>query len=393
MLTTQSAPAAGLVDRVLGLVPLLRSHNEWVEQNRRIHDESIQEMAEAGVFRMRVPARYSGYETDATTMLDVLAQLARGDGSTAWNASVWAISSWLACMFPDHVQDQVFTTPDVRVCSVLSPTAVGAPADGGLVVNGQWRFMSGALHSQWQVIVAMGPAPDGSQWPIMAMVPMTDLQIVDDWYAAGLKGTGSITTIAKDVFVPADRVLPMVAVLAGQHASDINAQARIYHTPMVPTGCTTFTGVAIGLARAAMESFLERLPERKITYTDYAHQADAPVTHLQVAEASLKIDEAEFHARRLATQVDTKNATGEEWSMAERVGARAALGRAFRLTKEAVQSLRTASGGSSIYLDVPIQRINRDIETLNLHALMHPNTNQELYGRILCGLEPNTLYL
>jgi hypothetical protein len=28
-----------------------------------------------------------------------------------------------------------------------------------------------------------------------------------------------------------------------------------------------------------------------------------------------------------------------------------------------------------------------------LHALMHPATNTELYGRILCGLEPNTLYI
>ncbi|GAB3885222.1 acyl-CoA dehydrogenase family protein [Kibdelosporangium lantanae] len=393
MLTKQSAPATGLVDRVSGLLPVLRSHSEWVEQNRRIHDESLEKLAEAGVFRMRVPTRYGGYETDATTMLDVISEVARGDGSTAWTTAVWAISGWLACMFPDHVQDEVFSTPDVRVCGVLSPTAAAVPTDGGMVVNGQWRFMSGALHSHWQVVIAMGPAPDGSQWPVMAMVPMSDLRIVDDWYTSGLKGTGSVTTIAENVFVPGDRVLPLVAVLAGQHASQTNATAPIYHTPMVPSGCATFSGVAIGLARAAMASFMERLPDRKITYTDYAHQADAPVTHLNVAEAAMKIDEAEFHATRLATKVDTKNAAAEPWSTVDRVGARAALGRVFRLTKEAVQILGGASGGSSIYLDVPIQRINRDIETLNMHALMHATTNQELYGRVLCGLEPNTLYL
>jgi hypothetical protein len=64
-----------------------------------------------------------------------------------------------------------------------------------------------------------------------------------------------------------------------------------------------------------------------------------------------------------------------------------------RLAKEAVDILAGASGGSSIYSDVPIQRIARDIQAVNLHALMHPNTNTELYGRVLCGLEPNTLYL
>jgi len=64
-----------------------------------------------------------------------------------------------------------------------------------------------------------------------------------------------------------------------------------------------------------------------------------------------------------------------------------------RLAKEAVDILATASGGSSIYSGIPIQRIHRDVQSVNLHALMHPNTNFELYGRVLCGLEPNTLYI
>jgi len=58
-----------------------------------------------------------------------------------------------------------------------------------------------------------------------------------------------------------------------------------------------------------------------------------------------------------------------------------------------VDIFNNASGGSSIYNDVPIQRIHRDITAVNLHALMHPDTNTELYGRVLCGLEPNTLYI
>ena len=64
-----------------------------------------------------------------------------------------------------------------------------------------------------------------------------------------------------------------------------------------------------------------------------------------------------------------------------------------RLSKEAVDILATASGGSSIYSDQPIQRISRDINAVNMHALMHPDTNDELYGRILCGIAPDTLYI
>jgi alkylation response protein AidB-like acyl-CoA dehydrogenase len=394
MPSTTIPTRAELVHRAAETVPLLRSNAAWNEQHKRIHEENIEALADAGVFKMRIPVRYGGYESNASTMVEVLAQLGRGDGATAWNCAVWSISNWLACLFPDSVQDEVFATPDVRVCGVLSPTAMATPTDGGVSVDGEWHFMSGSMHSQWQCIVSMAPAPDGENlWPIMAMVPMSDLTVVDDWHTAGLKGTGSVTTIAQGVFIPEERVLPMVAVLAGQHASRINAEAEIYRTPMVPNGCTTFSGVALGIAQAAKESFLERLPARKITYTDYQSQREAPLTHHQVAEAAFKLDEAEFHAQRLAATVDVKNKEATEWKVEDRVGARAALGRTFRLAKESVDTLANASGGSSIYDGVPIQRIQRDMNTLNLHALMHPNTNFELYGRILCGVEPNTMYL
>ena len=60
-----------------------------------------------------------------------------------------------------------------------------------------------------------------------------------------------------------------------------------------------------------------------------------------------------------------------------------------RLAKEAVDILNMASGGSSIYSSVPIQQIERDIQAANLQGMIQPTTNLELYGRILCGLEPN----
>ena len=61
--------------------------------------------------------------------------------------------------------------------------------------------------------------------------------------------------------------------------------------------------------------------------------------------------------------------------------------------KEAVDIYNTASGGSSLYEHVAIQRIQRDVLAVNQHAILHPDTNLELYGRILCGLEPDTVYI
>lgn len=395
MLTTTDVPTREqLVRRVSELVPQLRENAAWSEQNRRIHDDSIDALADAGIFRMRVPARFGGYEADARTLVDVAAEIGRADGSTGWTASVYWIPTWMAGLFPDHVQDEVFATPDVRICGTLSPSAMATPTEGGVVVNGKWGFISGALHAHWQVVVAVQIAPDSEPMPVMALVPLSDLQIVDDWNTSGLKGTGSVTTVAENVFVPADRVLPLGVIMQGQGGvSQANAESAIHRAPLLPVASASSVGAVLGMARAARDTFLERLPERKITYTNYTSQAEAPLTHHQVANATLKIDQAEFHAHRLADLVDAKSAQNAPWSLEERARARADMGAVIRLAKEAVDILASASGGSSVYSEVAIQRIARDIQAVSLHALMHPDTNTELYGRVLCGLEPNTLYV
>ena len=382
-----------LVRRASELVPLLSKHAHWGEDNRRLHPEVVEALGDAGMFKLRRPKRYGGFEVDTRTLTEVGAELGRGDGSAAWVTAVYWIPGWMACLFPDEIQDEVFATPDTRICGTLSPSAMAFPAEGGVVVNGKWHFISGAHHADWQVIIAIQVPAEGEPYPIMALVPMADLLVVDDWNTFALRGTGSVSTVAKDLFVPQSRIMPLPAILQGQHASKLNAESPIYRAPLLPVASASSVGTVLGLGRAARDAFLKRLPDRKITYTEYESQREAPLTHHQVAEATMKIDEAEFHAQRLATLVDAKGVEGSEWKLEERARARADMGWAVRLAKEAIEILANASGGTSIYTDLPIQRIARDIQAVSLHALMHPDTNAELYGRVLCGLGPNTLYI
>ncbi|MEV6829603.1 acyl-CoA dehydrogenase [Amycolatopsis sp. NPDC051102] len=393
MLATTIPAREELVRKASDLIPLLRKHASWAEENRRLHDESIEALADAGVFKFRRPKHYGGYEVDSQTLFEVGTALGQGCGSTSWVASVYWIPTWMACQFPDQVQDEVFSTPDVRVCGTLSPSAMAKPVDGGILVNGKWGFISGAHHAQWQEIIAILVPPDGEPYPVMALVPLSELLVIDDWHTSGLRGTGSVSTVARDLFIPAERVLPLPAVLQGQIASKRNASSPVYRAPLLPVASAASVGTLVGMAKGAQHAFMSRMPERKITYTAYESQRDAPITHFQVAEAANKTDEAEFHAQRLAKLVDTKAEEGTEWKLEERARSRADVGATVRLAKEAIDIYATASGGSSIYSGIPIQRINRDIQAVNQHALMHPNTNAELYGRVLCGLEPNTLYI
>ncbi|GHJ17427.1 MULTISPECIES: acyl-CoA dehydrogenase family protein [unclassified Micromonospora] len=393
MVTVHAPGKTELVKRASELVPLLREKAPWMDENRRIHPDVIEALTSADLLKMRVPTRYGGFESDMETVVDVIAELGRGDGSTAWTASVWAISTWMMGLFPDEVQDEVFATPDVRISGILSPGAVAVPTDGGYIVNGKWSFNSGVQQSTWNTNAAVTPTEDGGMAPVMTLIRNSDLQVVDDWHTSGMRGSGSVTTIAKDLFIPKERVLQMGPVLQGQHMSKLNADSPIFKAPFMPTACATISAPALGLAMGAKDVFLERLPGRKITYTAYENQSEAPVTHLEIAEAVTKIDEVGFHAHRAARMLDTKGAAGEQWTLEERARVRLDLGAACQRAKEAVDILVGASGGSSIYRDVPIQRIQRDVQTLNLHAILHPSTNLELYGRIVCGLGPNTPFI
>ncbi|OKI01274.1 acyl-CoA dehydrogenase [Streptomyces sp. CB02923] len=393
MTLTAVPSGAELVSRAEELVPRLRSHAVWMEENRGLHDDVLGALRESGLLRMRVPLRYGGFESDMRTTVGVISELARGDASVAWTTAVYAISTWMAGLFPDEVQDEIFADPDVRISGILSPTVQAVPVEGGVVLNGRWAFNSGAGHSSWNTCAAVLVDGDRQPQPVMVAVPLADLTVVDDWHTSGLRGSGSVSTVAEDVFVPDTRVLHMGPVLAGRHGSERNSDRPLWRAPFMPTACATVGAPALGMAKAAQEFFTERLPGRKISYTDYESQREAPLTHLQLAEAALRTDEAAFHVFRAADLLDSKAAAGETWTLEERARVRLDLGAVCRRSQEAVDILSSASGGSSVYTDVPIQRIERDMRTMSRHAIIHPNTNLELYGRILAGLNPNTLYI
>jgi alkylation response protein AidB-like acyl-CoA dehydrogenase len=384
---------AELVQRVADIVPVLRANALWGDQHRRLADEVVNAMVEAGVIRMLVPTQYGGYESDMQTIVDVGIQLGRGDGSPAFCATAWWAQCWAVAHFPDSVQDEVFAHPDMPICGTLVPNGKGEITKDGVVVSGEWGFNSGAWHSQWKVLSTLVTNPAGEIEPIAAVVPMTDLEIVDDWDVAGLRGTGSITTVARDVFIPRERFQWLSEVVRQEYGSKRNADSPCYRGPIVGVLSNINTGKQVGLAQAAREAFFERINDRTIQHTNYRTQAEWPITHLQVAEADLKIDEAEYHARRLAALVDHKNYSNEPYTMRERAYCRVAVGRVSQFCHEAVNIYNMASGSGGIYSSMPIQRIQRDIQAISLHALNMPIKNLELYGRVLCGLEPNTFFI
>jgi 3-hydroxy-9,10-secoandrosta-1,3,5(10)-triene-9,17-dione monooxygenase len=378
-----------LVDRAAALVPMLRSRAADAERARRIAPETFDALSDAGVLRMTAPLRFGGCEATFATQCDVLAEIARGCPSTSWVATILSAMSWVAGVFPDEAQEEIFADGDPRISGVFSPTGTAVAANGGLLVNGRWGFNTGGHGSRWTVLNVIVPTADGGGVPTCVIAPSRDLRRLDDWYASGMAATGSETIVAENVFVPAHRTLPLPLMLEARYPPRHNAANPYFNYPLAPVLNVNAGGTPLGAARGALEMFHERLPGRGITYTNYTNKAEAAVTHLQVGEATLKLESADAHVRRACALLDDQ--AGTVLSTETRVKSRAHISYATGLAREVVDTLFLASGASAIQTQVPIQRFQRDIQALANHAIMHPQTAIELYGRVLCGLPPNTV--
>jgi len=373
-----------LVANATALIPLLRKAAPAAEKARRVPQESLDALSAAGIFTMTAPKTYGGVEADFQTQCEVLAEIARGCPSTSWVATIYSAMSWLVGVFPDETQEEIYANGDPRIAGVFSPTGTAVRKDEGFVVNGRWGFNTGCHGATWTVLnVLVG------EMPTCMIAKSADLTILDDWYATGMSATGSNTVVANNVFVPARRTMPLPHMLEGTYPARHNADNPYFKYPLAPVLTVNAGGTPLGIARGAWDMFIERLPGRGITYTTYTNKAEAPVTHLQMAEASMKIDSTDAHVRLATSLLD--RAPNGAMTMQERVKARAHIAYSTGLAREATDILFYASGASSIQEHMAIQRYQRDIQALSNHAIMHPQTGLELYGRILCGLPPNTL--
>jgi alkylation response protein AidB-like acyl-CoA dehydrogenase len=378
-----------IVDRVRGVLPLLREHALRAERERRVTPEVVSALTDAGIYRMNVPRRYGGYQTPLRTQVDALGEIAAACGSAGFMALLQAGCSFIAALFPDEAQDEIFASPDVRVSGTLIPDATAvAQEGGGYLVNGTSGFATGCQDADWHLLTVRAGAE-----PLWTAIPMAELEVLDDWHVSGLAGSGSNSVVARDVFVPAHRVLPVGPLLGGSFPSKTNAGDPFYGMPVLLLFCAWAAPEALGLARAALAEFTARMTQRGITYTFYERQNEAAVTHLQVAEAALKLNCAELLAGEMVELIESKAATGDPYTQLERARIRGQGGYLTRLCKEAVDLIGSASGASSLREEVPIQRIIRDVHALSLHSFINPATNLEVYGRVLSGLDPGTPFL
>src|SRR5262245_57564474 len=281
-----------MVERAQALLPHFRARARQTEQLRHLPDDTVEELRSEGFFRVLQPARYGGFELDyGRTQVELCHVLGQACGSTAWVQCVVACHTWCVGQFAPAVQEAVWgDDQDTLIASAFAfHTGRAHPVDGGLFVHGDWQFSSGSNLCQWVLLgtpvyesaEAEGP-PSRVIWTLL---PKRDWELVDTWYAAGLKGTASNDIRVAGAFVPAAFTLdPGQCDGRLTPGSAVNT-SPMYHLPLWPIFPFNVSSPALGIARGALHAFIEYTAGR-------AERASMVQRQVRIAESAAEIDAA-----------------------------------------------------------------------------------------------------
>ncbi|MEH0580412.1 MULTISPECIES: acyl-CoA dehydrogenase family protein [Streptomyces] len=374
-----------LVRRAAQLVPLVREHAERTSQARRVVPEAVKALEDAELFKLFVPKRYGGHASNMATATQTIAELARGDGSTAWAVALLNVCTWFATTFCQQAQDDVFGAhPDAKVCGIFTPGSKAERVDGGYLVSGRWPYSSGSFAADWATLGIALDVPEGDDPRALALIPAEAWTIDPTWFVAGMKGSGSDTIVVENHFVPDHRIQRFLDMREARYLTP-HTDEQNSHLAFIPVAALILVAPQLGLARHALERTRQRLPEKPVAYTAY-HQARTSPTHQYgVASAATKFHQAELMMRQACFDIDACAAAHALPSMEVRARVRNDTGVIAELVKDGIDLLMTANGAGSFADANVLSRIWQDAGIAGRHAYVSPEVGKEVYGKVLLG--------
>ncbi len=385
---SESASAEPL-QQVAKFAAEIRRRGDEFERNRCIAADLAQRMAEAGLFRLLVPACYGGGEVHPRLYFDTLTATAQADGAVGWVQMIAVTTGIMAASLPHEWSEILYgNNPCSITTGVTAPIGKAYPDSGGLRVSGRWPFGSGSQIADWicggcLIMEDDGPRTDAQGVPqsLLVFFPAADVTVHEDtWETSGLRGTGSHDIEVSDLFVPAGRWVEL-----GKRA---RVDAPLYRFPTFGMLALGVSAVALGIAQHAIEAFIslatDKVPtgsrrtlaqrsgvQKDLARAEAAVQSATAFTHEAIDEAW----HSACSAGRLSTEIKARlrlAATNNAWSAAD-----------------AVDLVYHAAGGSSIYTKNPLQRCFRDVHVATQH-LMVAQPTFEVVGKVLLGQDPKT---
>src|SRR5215468_8227787 len=370
--------------RAREIVPILRERAQRGEDARMLIRDNEQLLHESGLFRFHQPKAFGGMELPFVAVVDIPAELARGCPSTAWSVGNLACHHWILGYYVPETQHEVWdTNPDALIASSIALAAGrGRKVEGGFIVNGRWPFSSGVDNSDWNMLAVTVYGDDGKtavDWRL-CLVPKSDYEIIDTWYAMGMAATGSKDVAVSELFVPERRALALARCRGGlEHPGAALNPGPLFRIPIVGASSHPLAPAAVGAAEGAYELFVASMAKRAGTYTG-ARVADFQAVQIKVARARCLIDAARQLLRDSAIAFQDFAERNEVPDLETKLRFRAQSAFAVNQAREAVETLWSCYGAQGLYTRDPLHRHLRDVLAINQHFSFNFDIAGAAYG-------------
>lgn len=380
--TDTTAAAADMLAAIRKLQPVLRERAPRAREERRVPEETIEDLRRAGFFLALQPRRYGGFELDPQDFFRMQLAIAEGCMSSAWAGGIIAVHSFQLALFDDRAQQDVWGEDiHTRVSSSYAPVGKVEVVDGGFRLSGRWGWSSGCDHCTWALLGAIVPGEGYRTF----LVPRQDYQIIDTWQSMGLQGTGSNDILVEEAFVPDYRTHKQSDGFLGTNPGLAVNDAPVFRIPWGQIFVRTVSTPAIGAARAALALYREGALGK--SSSDVTKLAGDTETQARIAAAANAIDEMEAILLRNFDVMMAAARNGGELSIEERARFRYQASLVIEKSMGVIDSLFSVAGGRSVFLGSEIQQRFLDVHTARAHVANNPTGFARNYGAIRLGMD------
>jgi two-component flavin-dependent monooxygenase len=350
--------AAKLADRDQGLL----------EERRRLTDDVVRALTDAGFARHFVPRRFGGSAGTFTQLFAAATTLGETCASTSWCATLFAAHGRLASYLPQEGQHDLWhTSPDTRIAAaIMPPSGTATAVPGGWRLTGRWGFASGVDHADWVLLASLTPGPEGPEHRLFA-VPAHEVAILDTWNTLGMRGTGTNSVEVDGVVIPSHRTCTLADLLRPSPGA-----ARCHTVPYAMVGALMFAMSVLGAARGALAARTEAVAEEQ---RSAGGRTPASGPRLALTRSAAEIRAAGQLLEQAADRADHAPVTPLLIAEGQRDAAVAA-----GLCAEAVDRLLRASGARGQVTGDPVERRWRDIRTAATHATLRLDAAATAYA-------------
>ncbi|MBV8335617.1 MAG: acyl-CoA dehydrogenase family protein [Alphaproteobacteria bacterium] len=376
-----------MLERARMLIPRLAERAPAAIKARQLPLETIAEYRAAGILRILQPRRFGGMQGRFTLFSRIVEELTYGCASSAWIYAVLAEHQWIIAQYPEAAQIDVWgADPEAVASSSLAPREAARPVPGGWRLSGRYPFSSGCDYAQWAIIGAfLGPKGD-PRGVAYFLVPLTQVEIVDDWQVLGLLGTGSKSLVLDDVFVPEHRHVMVSDLFAGTPpGAAVHPDYPVLRAPRGFLVSYSLPPVTIALGRRALDIACRALASR--VSRGVTRVAESEVVQMAIGEAAAAIDAATLllHTGREASTAAVSS--GRRITEAEALRARRDMVYAQHQVGQALDRLCEMDGARWVYDSDELGAIRRDVMTTLTHHAASRQAAMTPYGKMLLSRE------